>query len=274
VADRNASPIPIEGLLAGTITVGTPTPPEISIGNTSVNETNAGTTNATFIVSLSAAAGIPVTVNFATANGTAMAGIDYASTGGTLTFLPGETEREIVVPVLGDTLDEPNETFFVNLSMPIGASIADGQGQGTIIDDDSGPVLHPWQNPDNPLDVDDDGSVSAIDVLLVIDRLNRDGPGLLPVPPVAPDVPPPYVDPSGDDALAPFDALLIINAINEMLGLRASRNVFDEVDPAYPTVEPVPFYDFVQGETAWSDVAWALALGQMGDRRAVTSPLA
>src|SRR5262249_53500634 len=96
---------------------------------------NTGTRTATFTVTL-AAAGQPVTVAYATVNGTASAGSDYQSTSGTLTFAPGETSKTVTVLVNGDRLAEPNEAFFVNLSSPTNAVINDGQGVGTIVDDE------------------------------------------------------------------------------------------------------------------------------------------
>ncbi len=110
--------------------------PELSIDDVTVTEGDAGTTPAGFTVSLSAPSSVPVTVDFATAPDTATAPADYVSTSGGLTFAPGETSKPITVPVNGDLTDEPNETFFVNLSNPSNAGIADGQGVGTIIDDD------------------------------------------------------------------------------------------------------------------------------------------
>jgi hypothetical protein len=106
-----------------------------------VTEGNAGTTNATFTVTLSAASTQVITVNFATANGTAVAPGDYTAASGTLTFAAGETSKTIIVPVVGDLLDEANETFLVNLSSAANAVIADNQGIGTITDDDLAPAL-------------------------------------------------------------------------------------------------------------------------------------
>ena len=80
---------------------------------------------------------LPLTVNYATADGTAVAGSDYTATSGTLTFAPGVTSETIRVPILDDTVYEPNETFTVNLSNPVGATITDGQGVATIQDNDS-----------------------------------------------------------------------------------------------------------------------------------------
>ena len=75
-----------------------------------------------------------MTVSYATANGTATAGSDYlAISPTTLTFAPGETSKSVTVSVLGDTLSEGNETFFLDLSAPTNATLADAQGQGTIV---------------------------------------------------------------------------------------------------------------------------------------------
>ena len=113
--------------------------PTLSINNVSQNEGNAGTTPFVFTVTLSAASGQPVTVNFATANGTATAGSDYIATSGTLTFASGVTSQTITVPVIGDTINEPDETFTVNLSAPSNATIATTSGLGTILNDDGIP---------------------------------------------------------------------------------------------------------------------------------------
>ncbi|HQZ15224.1 MAG TPA: Calx-beta domain-containing protein, partial [Vicinamibacteria bacterium] len=113
----------------------------VSINDTAVVEGNAGFVNANLTVSLGGPLGSTMTVNYATADGTAIAGSDYTATSGTLTFLPGETAKNILVPVAGDTVGEPAETFFVNLSGSTGASIVDGQGQATILNDDSTAVL-------------------------------------------------------------------------------------------------------------------------------------
>jgi hypothetical protein len=108
----------------------------LSINDVTVTEGNSGTVNATFTVTLSAASDQVVTVDFATANGTAISPSDYAGTIGMLTFAPGETTKTITVVIYGDTIDELNETFFVNLSNATNATIARSQGVGTIEDDD------------------------------------------------------------------------------------------------------------------------------------------
>ena len=114
--------------------------PVLRINNVSKAEGNSGTTPFSFTVSLSPASAGTVTVKYATANDTATAGSDYTAASGTLTFVPGETSKMVTVNVIGDTIPEPNETFFVNLSSPSGATLFDGQGLGTILNDD-GPVL-------------------------------------------------------------------------------------------------------------------------------------
>ncbi len=113
-----------------------PNAPQLQIRDVSVTEGNTGTVAATFAVTLSAASTQTITVAYATSNGTATAGSDYQAKSGTLTFAPGETSKTITVLVNGDRLAEPNETFFVNLSSPTNATIADGQGMGTILDDE------------------------------------------------------------------------------------------------------------------------------------------
>jgi chitinase len=113
--------------------------PTLSINDWAVAEGNSGTTAANFTVTLSAAASGTVTVGYSTANGTATAGSDYVAGSGTVTFTAGQITKTIAVVVNGDTTVEPNETFTVNLASPIGATILDAQGIGTITNDDSAP---------------------------------------------------------------------------------------------------------------------------------------
>jgi hypothetical protein len=124
------------GNVAVTINHSAPPPPQVSINNVSVKEGNGGTTNATFTVNLSAPSAVPVTVDYATIDGTATAGSDYLATSGTLTYAPGETSKTITVQVIGDRSAELNETFGVSLGNATGATIAGGPGIGTILDDE------------------------------------------------------------------------------------------------------------------------------------------
>jgi VCBS repeat-containing protein len=121
----------------GTIVDDDPTP-SLTINDVTVNEA-AGT--ASFTVTLSAASGQTVTVGYNTSSGTATMGTDFTSTTGTLTFNPGVITQTITVPITNDTMQEPNETFFVNLVTPTNATISDAQGVGTIIDNDSTPTI-------------------------------------------------------------------------------------------------------------------------------------
>jgi hypothetical protein len=81
-----------------------------------------------------------VTVNYATANGTATDGADYTSTSGTLTFSATETSKTVTITVLADTLDEHDETVLLNLSSARHGTIGDGQGVGTVTDNDPPPT--------------------------------------------------------------------------------------------------------------------------------------
>jgi hypothetical protein len=111
--------------------------PAISLSDAAVVEGDSGSTNATFIATLSTAGLAPVTVDYATADATATAGSDYTATTGTLTFAPGTTSLPVNVTVLGDVSVEPDETFLLNLTNATNASLADPQGIGYIADDDA-----------------------------------------------------------------------------------------------------------------------------------------
>ncbi|UYK72905.1 putative Ig domain-containing protein [Xanthomonas sacchari] len=121
--------------------------PSLSIGDVSVTEGNSGTTTATFPVTLSAASGQTVTVNYATTDGSANAGSDYVAHSGTLTFLPGITTQNVAVTINGDTTVEPDETFTVNLSGASNATIARATATGTILNDDAVVTISPTSLP-------------------------------------------------------------------------------------------------------------------------------
>ena len=120
--------------------VPTPGPPELSIDDVTVAEGNAGTVTAVFTVSRSGGTGAS-SVAWATENGSASAGSDYTGASGSVSFEGEETAQTISVSVLGDTDGETDESFFVNLTEPTGATLADSQGRGTIVNDDAAPVL-------------------------------------------------------------------------------------------------------------------------------------
>jgi len=100
-------------------------------------EGNSGVTTFFFTISLSDTPIDTVTVVWTTANGTATTPSDYLAASGTATFAPGVQTQTISVSVVGDVVKEPNETFYVNLtSVSANAYIGDGQGVGTIMNDD------------------------------------------------------------------------------------------------------------------------------------------
>jgi hypothetical protein len=133
--------------------------PQISIANATVNEGDTGISEATFNVTLSKASTNAVTVDYTTADGTATQPEDYQQAQGTLTFEANQTTATVTVPVSGDTVDEPDESFSVLLSNPQNTEIADGEGSATIVDDDE--AAPTCQNVAIETDEDEQGSVAA-----------------------------------------------------------------------------------------------------------------
>jgi len=114
--------------------------PSISVRDVVVAEGNSGTVQATFVVALSGPSSQSVSFSYATANGTAIAGSDYVAASGASSFAPGEVEKPVVVLVNGDTVDETQETFFLDISNVQNATVSSNRGTGFIIDDD-GPTI-------------------------------------------------------------------------------------------------------------------------------------
>ena len=109
----------------------------VAVDDVNILEGNSGTVAANFVLTRSGNTGLASSVVYATAPGTATPGSDYASVvPATATFAPGQTAATVTVPVNGDTVDEPNETFLLDLSLPTNATISDAQGVATIVDDD------------------------------------------------------------------------------------------------------------------------------------------
>jgi hypothetical protein len=115
---------------------GAPVQPSLSINDVTVNE-NAGT--ATLQICASAASASPITVNYSTANGSAVSGGDYAASTGTATIPAGQLCATVTVNITDDNTNEPTESFTVNLSGANGATIADNAGTVTITDNDAAP---------------------------------------------------------------------------------------------------------------------------------------
>ena len=113
--------------------------PGLSVADASVDEGDTGSATMTFTVRLTPAAVAPVTVEWATSDGTATAGTDYTAGNGTLTFDAQDSSKTFTVTVAGDEVDEPNETFTVTLSNASGATLGNATATGTITDDDPTP---------------------------------------------------------------------------------------------------------------------------------------
>jgi ELWxxDGT repeat protein len=112
------------------------TTPGLSIDDIRITEGESATSTARFNVNLSSPASQTVTVDYATADGTATAGSDYDAVSGTLIFSPGQTSKTIDVPVHGDTVTEGNETFSVILRNAAHATLLKPAGFAIIDDDD------------------------------------------------------------------------------------------------------------------------------------------
>src|SRR5262249_16337197 len=124
----------------GTIT-DNDTPPTLSIGDATVQEGASGTSPAVFTLTLSQPSGQAVIVSYTTAADTASSGSDFAATNGVLTIAAGQSGALLTVQVRGDQVDEPDESFQVDLSDAAGATLLDAQGVGTILDDDLPPTM-------------------------------------------------------------------------------------------------------------------------------------
>ncbi|MBG1243184.1 beta strand repeat-containing protein [Nostoc sp. NZL] len=109
-------------------------PPTISIVDKTGIEDSG---NLVFTVKLSNASSDLITVDYNTSNDTAIAGVDYTTLTGTITFNPGVITQTITIPILDDFVDESSERFFVNLTNPSNATIIDNQANGNITDDDT-----------------------------------------------------------------------------------------------------------------------------------------
>lgn len=109
---------------------------DLRVGSAGIVEGDSGARVVEVLVTLSAPATAPVTVDFTTRDGTAVAGGDYRAASGRVTFGPGEVATRIAVSVLGETAIEPDETFSVVLTNPSGATIDQAAGTTTIVNDD------------------------------------------------------------------------------------------------------------------------------------------
>jgi hypothetical protein len=115
--------------------------PSVSVADALVTEGTGTSSAASFTVTLSASSATNVSVDYATADGTALAGSDYQASSGTVTLLAGAIAATVDVPLVADSDPESDETFSLVLSNPANALLADATGQATILDDDTSPDL-------------------------------------------------------------------------------------------------------------------------------------
>ena len=146
-----------------TVTLAAPLP-TISIDDVTVTEGNAGTLTATFTVTQSGRG--KSSLRYATAHGTATSPDDFLSKTGRLKFAGNHRKNKVAVTVVGDTLDEANETFFVRLSAPVGITFSDDEGKGTITDNDAPPSVSSVATLTVPEGNSGDTPVASIDVTL------------------------------------------------------------------------------------------------------------
>lgn len=138
--------------------------PDLLISDVNVQEGDDGITEAKFDVTLSQPVSSFLNVDYATGGaGTATPNVDYTSTSGTLIFSPGQTNLTITVPVIGDLLEEQNETFYVSIFNSSEVQIVDETGLGTILNDD-GPV---WTIGDVSIEETDTGTTNAVFNLMI-----------------------------------------------------------------------------------------------------------
>jgi hypothetical protein len=227
-----------------------PGPPVLSIVDVTITEGDTGTALADVVVQLSRTPSAAVTVQFATADGSAtLTNNDYGQTAGQLTFFPGgPLVQSIVVPIVGDTRHEPTETLRVVLSNATNATLLDPQATITIEDNDE---ALPWQNPVQPLDVNNNGFVTGLDALLIINKLNTTGPEILPqTPPPSPYF---FYDVTGDGRLTAIDALTVINFLN---GFGAMQVAAAGPEESGPVVERSDSSDERTAPAAATRLAW------------------
>jgi|GEM_PF-6182278 len=135
--------------------------PKLSVADVQVTEGNSGAAQAIFTVKLLPAAAQIVTVDFSTAGITAIAGNDFVTTAGKLTFAVGETTKTISIAINSDTVNEPDETFAIDLANPLRALIANGHASATIVNDDPKRSLH-FATPSIDLGLSEAGSLTLV----------------------------------------------------------------------------------------------------------------
>lgn len=139
VSANEPDPVPGDDSDSETTTV--EGPGSLTIDDVSVTEGDSGTVDATFTVTRAGSVASPASVDVVTTSVSATAGVDFTSVSTTVNFANGQSTATVDVPVVGDVLDEDDETFTADLSNPVNATISDGTGVGTVLDDDPEPTL-------------------------------------------------------------------------------------------------------------------------------------
>lgn len=121
--------------------VGDDPKPKLSVVDGGLTEGDSGKSQLAMSVQLDTPSGLPAVVNYRTRVGTASVGRDYQANSGTLIFQAGDTVRTVNIDIFGDTTHELNETFMFELLNEQGATIDDGEGVGTITDNDTAPTI-------------------------------------------------------------------------------------------------------------------------------------
>ena len=129
-----------DGSAVGTI-INEDDPPTLAVGDSTATESDG---QMTFTITKSGNTRLDATVDWATSDGTATAGEDYASSGSTVTFAPGSTSMSVTVAIMADDRYEGEENFTVTLSGPMMSTLADASATGTITDDDAEAVVKRW----------------------------------------------------------------------------------------------------------------------------------
>jgi hypothetical protein len=138
--------------------------PSISVNDVTVSEGNAGTITTTFTITQDSRG--KSSVRFSTSQGTASSPADFLSKTGRVRFSGGHRRSKVAITVFGDTLDESNETFFLRLTDPVGATLGDAEGKATITDDDAPPSVSSVAAVTVPEGNSGDTPFASIDVTL------------------------------------------------------------------------------------------------------------
>jgi large repetitive protein len=199
-------------------------PPGLSISDCSVIERNIGTVNCVFQVALTAASAKTVSVEYATADGTATAGSDYVTQSGTLVFLPGQAPKTISIVVDADLVDEQNQTFGVNLGNQVNAILSDAQGQATIIDDDAPPEV----SVDDCTTIEGDAGAASCDAAVTLSAASE-----IPVVVSIATLDGAAVAPADYTAVATTDLVFLPGDTTQAFSVATNGDPLDEADEVF-----------------------------------------